>query len=204
MLSNVCITPREPALHVDLGAAEQVLLGNAAIGKANGGGVRRADAELVIEANELHARRPLLDHEGLDGGAAEALVERRPYDDGVGAFAGGDEDLLAVDDVVIAVETRGGVDVGRIGARFRLGDGHGDPAPLEARELLFVGHRGDGGIAEPLARNGEGEPHVTPAELGEAEHGRHAAAVAHLLLAVVDFGAAQVTRAGTAAWRRHR
>jgi hypothetical protein len=41
---------------------------------------------------------------------AEGLVERGPDDDELGALAGGDEDLLAVEDVVVAVLGRCGPD----------------------------------------------------------------------------------------------
>src|SRR5690554_458289 len=126
----------ETLLGVDLRAAEDILLRDAAIAKAEDGGVARADTHLLIEADELHAGRALLDDEGFDGGAAKVPIERRPDDDGVGTLTGGHEDLLAVDDVFIAVEPSGRLDGGRVRAGGGLGDRHRSPFMAEALELL--------------------------------------------------------------------
>ena len=53
----------------------------------------------------------------------------------VGPHARGDEGLLAVDDIVVAVAPRGGPQVGNVGAAAGLGDG-------ERRDLLAGEHRG--------------------------------------------------------------
>ena len=71
--------------------------------------------------------RALGDHERLDRRPAELPVEGRPHHDGVGAVAGGDEDLLAVEDVLVAVEDRGRLDVRRVRAGAGLGDRHRRP-----------------------------------------------------------------------------
>ena len=96
----------EALLRVDLGAAEEVLLRDPAVVEDEGGGVGGADAELVLEPIELQARVRALDDERLDRRAALLGVEARPDDDEVGPLAGGDVDLLAVEDVVVAVERR--------------------------------------------------------------------------------------------------
>ena len=122
--------------------------------------------------------RALLDHEGLDRGAAAGLVQGGPHDDGVGAAAGGDVDLLAVDDVVVAVEHRGGRHRRGVRAEAGLGDGHRGPELAEALELLLVGHRGDRGVAETLPRHGQHHGDVTPAGLHDRQDARHVGAVA--------------------------
>ena len=53
-------------LHVDLGAAEDVVLRHAAVLEQDGRRVRGADAHLLLEPRHAHAGRALLDHEGLD------------------------------------------------------------------------------------------------------------------------------------------
>ena len=62
------------------------------------------------------------------------LVDRRPHHDALGAAAGGDEDLLAVQHPLVAVEHGGGAHARRIGAAARLGDRHRQRqvAPLRA------------------------------------------------------------------------
>jgi hypothetical protein len=41
-------------------------------------GIRGADAELVLDLGDVHARRAGLDDERLDAGAAGGAIERRP------------------------------------------------------------------------------------------------------------------------------
>ena len=109
-------------------------------------------------------------------------VERGPDDDQVGAVAGGDEDLLAVEDVLVAVELGGGADRGRVRAGLRLGDRHRRPLAAVALELLVGRDRGDRRVAEALARHREQQADVAPAELDDAEHGREVGAVAVALV----------------------
>ena len=90
----------ESALGFDLGAAEQVVLGDAAVLEAEVGGVGRPDPELVLEPLEDQPRVVALDHERLDRRAPLLAVERGPDHDQLGAVAGGDEDLLAVQHVL--------------------------------------------------------------------------------------------------------
>ena len=129
----------------------------------------------MLEPLDLHARRALLDHEGLDRGAALRLVEGRPDDDRVAAAAGGDEDLLAVDHVVVAVEDGGRRDGGGVGAEARLGDRHRRPQLVEALELLVVRDRRDRGVAEALPRHRQHHRDVAPAGLHDRQHAGHVA-----------------------------
>src|SRR6185437_2446789 len=106
--------PGEAALGGDLRTAQEVPLGNAAVLEDEVGRIRGADAQLVLEPVELEAWVVTLDHEALDGGPALLAVKRRPDDDQLGAVARGDEDLLAVEDVLAGglVEHGGGADRG--------------------------------------------------------------------------------------------
>ena len=119
----------------------------------------------------------LRDHERLDRRATQALVEGRPDDHAVGALPRGDVDLLAVDDVLVAVLARGRLDVRGVRAGAGLGDRHRRPGAGEALELLVVGDRGDGGVAETLARHREQQADVAPAHLHDGEHRREVGAV---------------------------
>ena len=119
----------------------------------------------------------MLDHEGFDRRAAEALVQRGPDHHSVGTFAGGDVDLLAVEHVVIAVLDRCGADRRRVRAATRFGNRHGGPGAAEARQLLIVGHCGNRRVAQALARHGQQQADIAPAQLHYAEQGRHIAAV---------------------------
>ncbi len=66
----------------------------------------------------------------------------------------------------------------RIGARVRLGDRHRNPALSEA-SLLFIGADGaQRGVSESLARDGEREADVAPAEFHHPEDRGEVAAVA--------------------------
>ena len=127
----------------------------------------------------------LRDHERLDRRATQALVEGRPDDDAVGALPGGDVDLLAVEDVLVAVLARGGLDVRGVRTGAGLGDRHRRPGAGEALELLVVGDRGDRGVAEALARHREQQADVAPAHLHDGEHRREVGAV---LVASLRFG----------------
>ena len=136
--------------------------------------------------NDLIAARP------------DGAVERRPDDDQVGAVAGGDEDLLAVEHVLVAVELGGGADRGRVRAGLGLGDRHRRPLAAVALELLLGRDRGDRRVAEALARHREQQADVAPAELDDAEHGREVGAVAVALVAVAVGLAAHAGGAGAA------
>ena len=121
------MTPREAAralLRDRLVAAEQVIARDAAVLEHVGRGVVGADAELLLLVRDDEAGRALLDQERLDAGAPGRRVDRRPHHHALGAAAGGDEDLLAVEHPVVAVERRGGAHQRRIGAAARLGDRH--------------------------------------------------------------------------------
>ncbi len=134
----------------------------------------------MLEPVELQARVVALDDERPDRRPAHGAVERGPDDDQVGAVAGGDEDLLAVEHVLVAVEVGGGADRGRVRARFRLGDRHRRPLAAVFLELLLARHRGDRGVAEALSGHRQQQADVAPAELDDAEHGREVGAVAVL------------------------
>ncbi|CAB4727648.1 unannotated protein [freshwater metagenome] len=155
----------------------------------------------MLEPVDPHARGALRDHERLDRSATQLAVQRRPDDDVVGAVTGGDVDLLAVDDVLVAVERGRRLDVRRVGAGAGLGDGHAGPDALEALELLVVGHGGDGGVAQALARHREQQTDVTPAHLGDRHHRGEVGAVldagvAVLLVTADAGGAGTLARAG--------
>src|SRR5699024_10232182 len=104
----------ETPLDVDVGTAQQVVGRDPAVGEGDDRGVGGTAAELVLEALDLHARCVLGDHERLDGSAAQRLVQRGPHDDTVGTVTGGDEDLLSVEDVFVAVLDGGRSECGRV------------------------------------------------------------------------------------------
>ena len=66
-------------------------------------GVGGADAQLVLQADQLEARGIARDDERLDGCAACGLVDGCPDDNVGAALAGGDEDLLTVQDVLVTI-----------------------------------------------------------------------------------------------------
>ncbi len=134
----------EALLGVDIGRAEQVGGGDPTVLEPDGGRVGGPDAELVLEPLHVHPGCALGNHERLDRRPAEVLVERCPDHHRVAAVAGGHEDLLAVDDVVIAVQPGRRRDAGRVRAGPGLGDGHRRPQPVEPLVLLLVGDRSNG------------------------------------------------------------
>ncbi|MNF68347.1 hypothetical protein D3C84_502010 [compost metagenome] len=174
--------PGETLPHIDLGIPQQVGGWHPAVAEADGGGIRGLDAKLLLQAGHRHARRALFHHEGLDGCPAQATIQGGPDHHGIGTLAGGDEDLLAVEDVVLAILDGRGADGRRIRTAARLGDRHGRPGAFEARELLLVGHGGDGGIAQPLARHGQQQPDIAPAEFHHPQQRGQVAAITHALL----------------------
>ena len=163
---------REAARVLDLGAAEQGLLGHAAVLEPERGGVRGADAQLVLQALEHQPGVGALDHERLDRRAALARVQRRPHHHQLGALPGGHVDLLAVEHPLVAVLDGRGADRRRVRPRLGLGDGHRRPAARVELGLLLVGHRGDGRVAEALAGKREQQPDVAPAHLDDHARAR--------------------------------
>ena len=65
-------------VHVDLRAAQQVVLRDAGVVEADHGGVGRLDAELVLEALDGHARVLARHDERLDRRAAHATCPASP------------------------------------------------------------------------------------------------------------------------------
>ena len=106
-------------------------------------------------------------------------IERGPHHDGVAALAGGDEDLLAVEHVVVAVLARRRADRGRVAARVGLGDRHRRPL---AREALRAAPRWRPRrwprCPDPGAECVSAKPTSPQHSSVEAEHGRHVGAVA--------------------------
>ncbi len=115
----------------------------------------------------------------------------------------GDVDLLAVEDVLVAVELGRRADRGRVGAGLGLGDRHRRPLAGEALLLVLVGDRGDGRVAEALARHRQQQADVAPAHLDDREDRRHVGAVAVAAVAVL-LGLADAGGAGAARCRRPR
>ena len=100
--------------------ADQVFGRHAAIVEMQRRGIRRPPAHL-LQLRARQARRVALDQQQAD--AARALTAGAHGDrEIIGAHARGDEGLLAVDDVVIAVAARLGAQIGDIGAAARLGN----------------------------------------------------------------------------------
>src|SRR3546814_6076341 len=65
--------------------------------------VGRTDAELVFKPHQFESRHTLLDHERFDRSTAGVPVERRPDHHQFGAITRGNEDLVAVQHVVITI-----------------------------------------------------------------------------------------------------
>ncbi|CDZ88896.1 hypothetical protein RHRU231_450063 [Rhodococcus ruber] len=141
-------------------------------------------AHLVQLARDGETRCALFDHEQRDTGGTGA-AGAHSGDDEIGAAAGGDVGLGAVDDVVIAVADGGGGQVPDVGAAAGFGDREGaDELTREGRgnplaDLRFVaggdevwqgdaageqggeGAAGGAGLVEGLA-HGEGVRRVAP------------------------------------------
>ena len=116
--------------------------------------------------------------ERLDGRAAPGLVQRRPHHDVGGPRPGGDVDLLAVDDVLIAVEHRRRRDRRRIRTEGRFGDRHRSPdAPAKVLQLLIGGHPGDSRITQALTGHRQQQCDITPGNLKSIEESGHVGAV---------------------------
>src|SRR3972149_5871719 len=115
------------------------------------------DAHLAVRAGDREARRVRGHDEGGDGLRAVA-VGLGEEADVVGDGAAGDVDLLAVDDVVVAVTAGARLDGGGVGAGVRFGEAEGaadlagggarQPLPLlllGATEVDRLGGGGGGG-----------------------------------------------------------
>jgi hypothetical protein len=151
--------------------------GDAAILEQEYCGVGGLDAQLVLETSNAQARCVTRNDERLDGRSTLRLVDRRPHDDVRRTLTGGDEDLLAVENPLVAVENGGGGHCGGVGTETRFGDGHRGPHLAETFELFVGGHCGDRGVAEPLVGDREHESYVAPRCFERVEERRHVAAV---------------------------
>ena len=78
---------------------------------------------------------------------------------------------------MFAVLGRGSADRRRVRTTAGLGNRHGRPAALEALQLLFVGHRCDRRIAQALARHGQQQADIAPAQLHDPQQRRQVAAI---------------------------
>ena len=111
------------ARHGDLEAhalvREPVGDGHARILEDHGGGGLRIPAHLLLLRAEGHAGHVLLDHEGRDAGGALRAGAHHGHVD-VGGAGARDELLDAVDDVMIAVTHRLGLERRRVRACARL------------------------------------------------------------------------------------
>jgi hypothetical protein len=120
--------------------------------------------------------------ERFDRGAALGLVQRCPDHDMGGPRTRGDEDLLTVDHVLVAVVLGRRRHRGRVGTEARLGDGHRRPHLAQSFQLFIGGDARDGGIAQALIRHREHQCDIAPADLGHVENSGHVAAVDVCLL----------------------
>ena len=100
--------------------ADQVLDWHAALVEMQRRGVRRPPAHL-LEFRARKARRIAFDQQQADAAGALTAGAHRDRQI-VGPHARGDKGLLAADDVMIAVATRLGAQIGDVGAAARLGD----------------------------------------------------------------------------------
>ena len=186
LASKVAIAPLKPLSPVWLGsallhllAAEQVVARDAAVLEAERRRVGGADAELLLEADERHARRARRHDERLDAAAAGALVDGGPHHDEAARHLR-TRPSPAVQKILVPFSTHSSpsscgrrLDRGGVAAGVRLGDRHRAPdrvaVALEGRQeaqLLLVrargGHRG---AAERRGRHAQVERGVAPAQL---------------------------------------
>src|SRR5215475_5954471 len=148
----------------------------------------------------VKARRPGVDHERADAGAALRPVGVRGDEAVVGDVAVGDEHLGAVDDVVVAVPLGGGPDGGGVGSRVRLGESPAAELLAAQRRhqelaLLLLGPEAQQrNASQPDMREERGrEAAVDACDLldQQAAH-HHVAAAAAVLLGIAD---AEITEA---------
>src|SRR5262249_19665063 len=103
--------------------AEEVLLRHARVLEQNLGRRRRADAGLLLVLADRDARRVARDEERADAlRLRRARVGARVDDEHARDAAVRDPDLRAVQDPGVAVELRGRLQRGRVGAGVRLGE----------------------------------------------------------------------------------
>ena len=172
------------------GTAQQIASRNPAVLEEQSGRIRGADAQLLLETDELHARRSGGNDEGLDASASRLAIDGGPDHDETalvlrGTLATGAEDLVAIEHPLVAVELRRGLDGGGIGTRLGLGDRHGAPdrrsIALEGRQellLLLLGSgRGHRGAAEGRRRHSQVEGGVAPTEFFGLNTDAHEAVV---------------------------
>ena len=114
--------------------AQTVLDRHAHVGEGERAGVRTMLAELVLDRDDLVAGGVGRHDKGGDAALAGVRVGHREKDDDIAVLARGDELLRAVDDVVIAIAARAGLE--RRGVRSGLRFGQGEAAdPLARRHL---------------------------------------------------------------------
>jgi hypothetical protein len=148
--------------------------GHAAVLQQHLGGVGGADAELALLLALAQAGGAGRDHEAGLAAMAEGRVDGGHDHVDAGDAAVGDEDLLAVQDPVVAVADGPGAEAGDVGAGARLGDrerahlGLGRGAEQlggPAGDLLggAAGDQGDQG--QPAAEDAQRDAGAAPAEL---------------------------------------
>ena len=124
--------------HGDLEAlallAQQVLLGHLHIVEDQLSGGGGANAHLVIVIAELETLPALLHDERGDAAGADVGSGDGEHHVGVGLGCVGDEDLAAVEEIVIALIYSGGLRAACIGACVGLGE-------AESADLLALGQR---------------------------------------------------------------
>jgi hypothetical protein len=124
--------------------AQPVGGGNPAALEEELGGVRGADAELVLGLDHREAGRPLLDQEGADAAMPGRAIGLREDEGGRGLAPVGHEDLPPVEHVAVSVPRREGGLIARVRPRLRLGESEATELPpgCERREealLLLLG-----------------------------------------------------------------
>ncbi|CAN4021913.1 Spermidine/putrescine-binding periplasmic protein, partial [Dysosmobacter welbionis] len=126
-------------LHGDLEAlallAQQVLLGNDAVGEHDLGGGGAVQAHLLFVLAHGEAGEAALHDEGGDAAGALGLVGHGEDHEHVGHVAVGDEDLGAVEDIVVAVQLGLGLALGGVGTGVGFGQ-------AEGADLVALGQHG--------------------------------------------------------------
>ena len=116
-------------LHGDLEAlalfAQQILLGNDAVGEHDLGGGGAVQAHLLLVLAHGEAGEAALHDEGGDAAGTLGLVGHGEDHEHVGHVAVGDEDLGAVEDIVVAVQLGLGLALGGVGTGVGFGQAEG-------------------------------------------------------------------------------
>ena len=110
--------------------AEQVVLGDADVVEGEARRLVAARAHLVLDLEDLEARRVPLDDERAVAVAAEGRIDRRPHDHPLGARRVRAEHLLSGEHPLVALLAGAGLDPGDVTAGARLGHRHRPPAGL--------------------------------------------------------------------------